>query len=95
MSIITGFAFIPIIRTSLKVYFNLETKVVKRKWFYYFIGSLGSIVLLCLVFTNNLADNETFRMVLSVYAISFILWVSLMYYGIVSILDLSKFYYLM
>lgn len=82
VSIITGFAFVPIIRTSLKIYFSFENKALKKKWLYYFIGSLGSIILLYLIFTNNLVGNEIFRLVLSVYAISFLLWVSLMYYGI-------------
>ncbi len=82
VSIITGFAFIPIIRTSLKIYFSFETIALKKKWLYYFIGFLGSAIILYLIFTNNLVENETFRLVLSVYGISFILWVSLMYYGI-------------
>jgi hypothetical protein len=82
ISIITGFAVIPIVRTSLKIYVSFETKTLKKKWLYYFIGSLGSFSLAYLVFTNNLLDNDVFRLVFGVYAISVIIWVSLMYYGI-------------
>ncbi len=81
ISIITFFAVIPIIRTSLKIYISFETRALKKKWLYYFIGTLGAFSILYLIFIGNLLDNETFKLIISIYGISVIIWVSLMYYG--------------
>jgi hypothetical protein len=82
ISILTIFTVIPIIRTSLKIYSNLETKALRKKWFYYFIGSLGVFSWAYLLFITNLIANDILRIILSYYGISVILWVLLMYYGI-------------
>ena len=90
-SIITGFAIIPIIITSFKIYFSFQTKELKRKWFYYLIGSLGLIIFnLYPVYILNLLTHlipdynflALLRSILSILGISVIIWVSLMYYGI-------------
>lgn len=82
ISIVTIFAMIPIIRTSLKIYSSLETKTLKKKWFYYLLGSLGVFSWAYLLFITNLIANNTLRLILSFYGISVIIWVLLMYYGI-------------
>lgn len=73
---------IPIISTSLKIYFSFEMKALKRKWIFYVIGFLGSISIAYLVFINNYLDNDNFRLLVAIYSISVILWGYLMYYGI-------------
>jgi hypothetical protein len=84
VSMLTGFAVIPIIRTSLKIYQNLETKSLKKKWSYYVIGSLGVFSWGYLIFiTNYFGHNfDILRTISSIYGITIILWVLLMYYGI-------------
>lgn len=104
-SIINCFAIVPIFYTSLKIYFKLETKELRSKWVYYLIGSLGLVVLVLypLHLSNLLGyimeENRRFlnylRTVEIFFGISVVLWVSLMYYGIVSLLDLSDIYYLL
>jgi hypothetical protein len=93
VSIVTVLTVIPVIRTSLKIYYHLETKVLKRKWLYYLIGSLGSFSLWYMVITSNLLVNVAFTLITGVYGISVILWGALMYYGISSLLDLSDIFF--
>ena len=84
ISIISGFAVIPIIRTSLKIYSSLETVALKKKWLYYFIGSLGVFSIAYFVFITNLVanDNDILRTIMTAYGLTVIIWTSLMYYGI-------------
>lgn len=90
-SIITGFAIIPIIITSFKIYSSFQTKELKRKWFYYLIGSLGLIIFnLYPVYILNLLTHlipdynflALLRSILSILGISVVIWVSFMYYGV-------------
>ena len=91
ISIISGFAIIPIIITSFKIYFSFESRALKKKWLYYLIGSLGLIVcnlypiyilnlLTHIIPENSFLDN--LRSTLSILGISVIFWALLMYYGI-------------
>lgn len=73
---------IPIIYTSMKIYFSFETKALKRKWIFYVIGFIGSISIAYLFFVNNYLDNANFRLLIAIYSISVIFWGYLMYYGI-------------
>lgn len=77
-----GFVVIPIISTSLKIYTSFETKALKKKWRYYFIGSLGAFSIPYLIWINNYIFNPDFRLIVGIYAISVVLWGYLMYYGI-------------
>jgi hypothetical protein len=76
------FVVIPIIRTSLRIYISFETKALKKKWLNYFVGSLGVFSIYYLINIANWLDDNNFKLIVSIYAISVILWVSLMYYGI-------------
>ncbi|MBY8989781.1 MAG: hypothetical protein KGD58_03420 [Candidatus Lokiarchaeota archaeon] len=90
--IITGLAMIPIFYTSFKIYSSFTTKELKKKWFYYLIGSLGLAIFnlypvdILNLLTHSFPENEGFlnisRSLISVLGISVIFWVSLMYYGI-------------
>lgn len=82
MSFSVIFAVIPIIRTSLKIYKSFETKELKKKWRYYFIGSLGAFSIFYLIIIGNLLNDINFKNIVSIYGISVLLWVSFMYYGI-------------
>lgn len=77
-----SFVVIPIIYTSLKIYKSFETKALKKKWRYYFIGTLGAFSIPYLIWISNFVFKAWFRLIVGVYAISVILWGYLMYYGI-------------
>ncbi|MBY8985394.1 MAG: hypothetical protein KGD65_10020 [Candidatus Lokiarchaeota archaeon] len=77
-----GFVVIPIISTSLKIYTNFETKTLKKKWRYYFIGTLGAITVPYLIWVSNYVFRDDFRLIVGIYALSILLWTNLMYYGI-------------
>ena len=82
ISITVALVVIPIIYTSMKIYFSFETKPLKRKWIFYVIGFLGSISIAYLVFINNYLDSDSFRLLVAIYSISVLFWGYLMYYGI-------------
>ncbi|MFX1258812.1 MAG: hypothetical protein ACFFAN_13205 [Promethearchaeota archaeon] len=84
VSIITGLTLIPIVRTSLKIYNNLKTNALKKKWVYYFIGSLGVFSWGYLIFLTNFMGHffDILRLISSIYGISIVIWVYFMYYGI-------------
>ncbi|MHA1986598.1 MAG: hypothetical protein ACW98D_08170 [Promethearchaeota archaeon] len=82
VSISAIFAVIPFIRTSFKIYFNFETKALKKKWLYYVIGSIGAISIGYVLFINNLLDDPNFRLFATIYGPSDIFWGYLIYYGI-------------
>jgi len=78
-------AVIPFIRTSFKIYFSFETKVLKKKWLYYIIGSIGAISYAYMVFINNTWYDETvpyFRIFINIYGPTNLVWGYMMYYGI-------------
>ncbi|MHA2184297.1 MAG: hypothetical protein ACXAAI_04780, partial [Promethearchaeota archaeon] len=81
---------IPIVRTSLKILKSFETYYLKRKWLYYFVGCLGTFSIFYLINVGNVLNDDTFKLAVSVYGISIILWVSLMYYGLGYRLQESK-----
>ena len=91
-SIVNFLAIIPIFYTSFKIYSKFETKELKRKWFYYLIGSLGLVIfnlypvdilnLLTYIMEENQGFLDILRSLISILGITVILWVSLMYYGI-------------
>ncbi|MFX0080712.1 MAG: hypothetical protein ACFE94_03070 [Candidatus Hodarchaeota archaeon] len=77
-----SFAVIPIIYTFLKIYKSFETKALKKKWAFFFVGSLGAFSIPYTIWINNLVFDDKFRLIVGIYAISMILWGYLMYYGI-------------
>ena len=82
ISIMSVFSIIPIIRTSLKIYRSFETIALKKKWFYYFIGSLGLILMFYFMLIDNLYLGDVFRTITLILGVSVVIWGYLMYYGI-------------
>jgi len=80
-----GFGVIPIISTNWKIYKSFEAGELKRKWRFYFIGSLGVFSVAYSIMIANLLQSFGvlwFRAVISFAGISIVLWAQLMYYGI-------------
>ncbi len=85
ISIMSIFTLIPINYTNFKIYSQFETKALKRKWFYYLVGFLGLTVIFYLLCLYNFLDPEIYtnvRSIISLLAISLIIWGYMMYYGI-------------
>lgn len=91
IAITSGFSIIPIITTSFKIYHRFETIALRKKWFYYLVGSLGLIIFnfypiqILNFLTGIMPENEvldTMRLIIVVSGVSVILWGLLMYYGI-------------
>ncbi|KKN62079.1 hypothetical protein LCGC14_0515740 [marine sediment metagenome] len=82
ISFASSFVGIPIISTSLKIYTRFETKALKKKWRYHFIGTLGVFSIPYLIWINNYVFSPDFRLIVGIYGISAIFWGYLMYYGI-------------
>jgi len=82
ISLVSCFSIIPMIYTTLKIYFSFETKQLKRKWLNHLIGALGGITILYLILISNLLDNATYRLIISLVGISIVVWAFLMYRGI-------------
>jgi hypothetical protein len=76
------FAVYPFLRTSVKIYLKFETKELKRKWFYYLIGSVGVISVGYMAFVNLVLDNPIFRLVFIIYGPTNMFWGYLIYHGI-------------
>ena len=85
VSIMSILTLIPINYTNFKIYSRFETKALKRKWFYYLLGFLGITVMFYLLILYNFLDPEIYanvRSIISILAISLIIWGYMMYYGI-------------
>ncbi len=81
-TVVTIFAVIPVIITSIKIAKKMQEKEIRRRWINLMIGLFGLFVYLYGAFFNNYINNSTFRTVFSFYAITVILWVWLIYRGI-------------
>jgi hypothetical protein len=95
LAIQAGFVVAPIISTSLKIYKSFETKELKRKWRIYFLATIGAFSIPYSIWISNYVFRPDFRLFVGVYDISILLWGYLMYYGLVSLLDLSTYFYLL
>ena len=85
ISIMTIFTLIPINYTNFKIFFQFETKTLKRKWFFYLFGFLGLTVILYLGVIFNLLDANIYvdvRLIITLSISSVIIWGYMMYYGI-------------
>jgi len=82
ISVVTlGIAF-PILYTSYKIYQNFTSEILKKRWSYYIVGLIGLMVLLYGIMIANFADIDLIRVINTVYSLTVIIWVLLIYYGI-------------
>ena len=78
----TGFTVIPIIFTSFKIFFKMEQKQIRRRWMYFILGIFGLLLSMYLTFLSNFLNNDLFRLISTLYAITIVLWAFLIYIGI-------------
>jgi len=88
---VTCFAIIPIFYTSFKIHNRFENKNLKKKWYYYIIGSLGLVIfilypiLILNLLTPIMEEThllDTLRLIVTIISLTVFLWGYLMYYGI-------------
>ncbi len=80
--IVTAFTTIPIIISIFKILRVMKDKIMKRRWIWLLIGLLGLFVYEYLAFLTFYLNTLFLRMISSLYAISVILWVWLIYKGV-------------
>ena len=82
IAILTIFALIPVLRTSIKIYGAFKDEDIKKRWRFFLIGVIGLFVYMYVGFLNNLINDDLFRIIFSIFGLTFIIWVYLIYYGI-------------
>ena len=80
--VVSAFTIIPTIGSSFKILTVMKDKKMKRRWIWLMIGLLGLYVYLYLAFFTNYFESDFLRMISSLYAITVILWVWLIYKGV-------------
>jgi len=82
MLVVSLMTVIPILYTSFLIIKNFENKALKKRWMYFIIGFLGLLALLYGIMVANLMNLEFIRTGNTIYSLTVIIWVLLMYYGI-------------
>ncbi|TFF83692.1 MAG: hypothetical protein EU552_02925 [Promethearchaeota archaeon] len=77
-----GFAMIPTIITSIKVYRSIDDKVLRKKWLFYFIGTLMIYVELFGVGVCIYINDPMLRLMWNIYDLSVFLGAIMIYYGV-------------
>ncbi|MHA1703178.1 MAG: hypothetical protein ACTSWK_13015, partial [Promethearchaeota archaeon] len=80
--VVSVFTTIPSIVTSFKILTVMKDKRMKRRWVWLMIGLIGLYVYEYLAFLTNYLNTDFLRMISSLFAISVILWVWLIYKGV-------------
>ena len=80
--VVTAFTTIPTIGSSFKILTVMKDKMMKRRWVWLMIGLLGLYAYEYLVFITFYFNTDFLRMISSLYAITVILWVWLIYKGV-------------
>lgn len=82
MIIISVFAIIPTIYSSFKVYLGFESKDIKKRWIFYLIGIIGFFSYMYGAFYINYLNDDSIRLIFSIYGLSVFLWAYFVYYGV-------------
>jgi hypothetical protein len=82
ITVVTVVAIIPIIISAIKIYKKFENKQLKSKWIYFMVGLAGLFTYMYGAFINNLLNNQIFRLIFSLFGLTVVVWVYLIYYGI-------------
>ena len=80
--IVSAFTIIPTIGSSFKILTLMKDKMMKRRWIWLMIGLLGLYAYLYLAFLMNYVNSDSLRMIGSLYALTVIIWVWLIYKGV-------------
>ncbi len=80
--VITVMGMIPTLFTSYKIYLEFNDKQLRKKWLFFIIGATGLYIYMYAAFTANILNIPTFRLILSLFGLTVVLWVYLLYYGV-------------
>ncbi len=73
---------IPAFSLQLILYRKFQIKELKRKWLYFNIGTAGIFMFSYGVMIANFLNDPTFRLIISLYSLSILVWGYLTYYGV-------------
>jgi len=73
---------IPTSYYSLKIYSKIENQHLKKKWKYFLIGELGYFFLFYGTTFSNTLNNDSFRLIWSIFSLPTIISLFLIYYGV-------------
>jgi hypothetical protein len=82
VAIDTIIATIPILLTSIKIFREFKDEDLKKRWIFFLIGLGGLFAYMYGVFLNNFLNQSLFRTIFTIYSLTVVLWVYLIYYGI-------------
>ncbi len=82
MIVVSGFGIVPTLNTSYKILKESTSKEFKRKFIYYYIGLAGLFSIAYMIFFTNFLNNSLFRLITTVYGITIILYLFLIYFGL-------------
>ena len=80
--VVSGFAVIPTLYTSVKILKTMEDKQLRKRWIRLMISLIGLFTYLYLAFLSNYMNTANLSSLLSIYAITVPLWVWLIYKGV-------------
>ncbi len=80
--VVSGFGIIPSLSSSFKILKQSSSKEFKSKFRYYYIGLCGLASVAYMIFFSNFLDNPTFRLIITIYSVANIIYLILMYYGL-------------
>ena len=80
--VVSAFAVIPTIVTSFKILNVMKDKIMKRRWIRLMCGLIGLYAYLYLAFFMNYVNSDSLRTIGSLYALTVIIWVWLIYKGV-------------
>jgi hypothetical protein len=80
--LVGGCAILPILAVSYKVFSMMKYRILKMRYFLFYVGIFCFSPLLFLIFFSNFLDIYLLRSVTSVYSLLTPFWLYLIYYGI-------------
>jgi len=80
--IIESCLIIPTLYYSLQVYKNIEDKLLKKRFLFYIIATLGYFAILYLSSISNYLNDPSFRLLTSITGLSLFVTAFLLYYGV-------------
>jgi hypothetical protein len=78
-----GFAMIPTLYTSLKLYNSFEDIQIKKRWRLYMLGTIMIFIELFGVGVMILINDPFLRLIWNIYDVSVLIGAYLIYYGVV------------
>ncbi|MFO8017440.1 MAG: hypothetical protein R6U96_02295 [Promethearchaeia archaeon] len=80
--ILLSIALILILSTSIKIIKQFKDDTLRKKWRFFIIGVVGLFIYMFGAYLSNYVNQPAFRTGFSLFGLTVILWIYLIYYGI-------------